>query len=140
MLCVLLLCLTPPDPVRAVLEAQVSAWNRGDLPGFMATYWTDDRLTFASGGTLTRGWQATLDRYRKRYQEGGQEMGTLTFSELAVEPLGESAAWVRGRYGLVFTRSDDRPTGLFTLVLRKLPEGWRIVHDHTSAAEVGKKN
>jgi beta-aspartyl-peptidase (threonine type) len=75
-------------------------------------------------------WQATLDRYRKRYQGEGREMGTLSFSDLAIQPLGPDSAYVRGRWQLV--RSKDRPGGIFTLVFRRFPEGWRIVHDHTS--------
>ncbi len=116
--------------VRKVLDDQVKAWNKGDLVAFMAGYWKSDDLTFSSGGEQTRGWQATLDRYRKRYQGEGREMGKLTFSDLVVTPLGPNSAYVRGRWQLV--RSKDRPGGLFTLIFRRLPEGWRIVHDHTS--------
>lgn len=132
----------PPeaDAVRAVLAAQVTAWNRGDLDGFMAGYWQDEGLRFYSGGTVTAGWRATLDRYRKRYQADGKEMGTLTFSGLEVEPLGPAAALARGRWGLVFAKSEEKPNGLFTLVLRKKPDGWKIVHDHTSAADPPKKD
>ncbi|HNG96278.1 MAG TPA: DUF4440 domain-containing protein, partial [Acidobacteriota bacterium] len=31
--------------VRAVLDAQVAAWNRGDLEGFMKGYWRSPELT-----------------------------------------------------------------------------------------------
>jgi beta-aspartyl-peptidase (threonine type) len=117
--------------IRTVLDAQVAAWNKGDLEGFMAGYWSSPELTFVSGGNRTQGWQGTLERYRKRYQAEGQEMGKLTFSDLEVELLGADAAFVRGRFQL--ERSKDRPTGLFTLVFRKFPEGWRIIHDHTSS-------
>ena len=125
---------------KTVLAEQEAAWNRGDLDGFMAGYWNDERLSFSSGGTVTRGWQATLDRYRKRYQADGKEMGTLTFSELDVEAIGPDVALARGRWGLVFAKSEDKPDGLFTLVMRKTPDGWKVVHDHTSAAEPPKKN
>ncbi len=118
--------------VRAVLDAQVVAWNKGDLEGFMAGYWRSPKLSFASGSDVTCGWDATLERYRKRYRSGGAEMGKLTFSDLEVEPLGQDAALVRGRWQLV--RSKDKPGGVFTLIFRKLPEGWRIVHDHTSGS------
>jgi beta-aspartyl-peptidase (threonine type) len=116
--------------VRQVLRDQEAAWNRGDLDGFMAGYWKSPELTFFSGGKVTRGWQATLERYRQKYQADGQEMGKLSFSDLAVERVGPDACVVRGRFTL--KRSKDMPTGLFTLVVRRLPEGWRIVHDHTS--------
>ncbi|HEY8506134.1 MAG TPA: nuclear transport factor 2 family protein, partial [Gemmataceae bacterium] len=101
-----------------------------DLKGFMRGYWKSEKLTFFSGSDWTAGWQATLERYRKKYQGEGKEMGRLTFSELEVELLSPDAAFVRGRFTLV--TSAGKPTGLFTLILRKLPGGWRIVHDHTS--------
>jgi beta-aspartyl-peptidase (threonine type) len=117
--------------IRQVLDAQVAAWNRGDLEEFMAGYWSSPDLTFFSAGTRTQGWEATLERYRKRYLSEGQEMGRLTFSELTVDVLAPDGAVVRGRWQLV--RSKDRPGGLFTLLFRRFPEGWRIVHDHTSS-------
>jgi ketosteroid isomerase-like protein len=122
---------TPSEKaVRAVLDAQVVAWNKGDLDGFMIGYWKSPDLTFISGSDLTRGWQPTLERYQKKYQGEGKEMGKLAFSELEVVPLGEDAMLVRGRYEL--KRSKDMPSGRFTLLFRRFPEGWRIVHDHTS--------
>jgi ketosteroid isomerase-like protein len=121
----------PEDAIRAVLAAQVEAWNKGDLEAFMQGYWASPELTFFSAANRTQGWQGTLDRYRKRYQSEGQEMGKLTFSDLQVEVLGPDAAFVRGRWQL--ERSKDRPGGLFTLIFKRFPEGWRIVHDHTSS-------
>jgi ketosteroid isomerase-like protein len=117
--------------VKKLLDDQVVAWNKGDLEGFMAGYWKSAKLSFFSGDKKTVGWQATLDRYRKRYQAGGKEMGKLSFDELSIELLGDSHALVRGRFHLQLGK--ESPTGVFTLVLRKLPEGWRIVHDHTSS-------
>lgn len=120
--------------VEQVLRTQQDAWNRHDLDGFMAGYWNSPDLTFFSGGTERHGWQATMDRYKATYQSPGHEMGKLDFSNLRVEPLGETAAFVRGEWHL--TMSDGKtPHGLFTLVFRKFPEGWKIIHDHTSAAE-----
>ncbi len=120
--------------IRQLLDKQVAAWNRHDLEGFMAGYWDSPRLTFFSGGSVTTGWQPTLERYRKRYQGEGREMGTLRFADLRIESLGPDAAFVRGAYELTMSWG-KKPHGLFTLVLRRLPEGWRIVHDHTSSAE-----
>jgi beta-aspartyl-peptidase (threonine type) len=119
--------------VREVLDAQVAAWNKGDLKGFMAGYWKSEKLTFFSGDKIEHGWQATYDRYQKRYQSEGREMGKLTFSDLNIEMLGTDTAWVRGRWKLV--TSKDSPGGLFTLILKRFPDGWRIVHDHTSAGQ-----
>jgi HEAT repeat protein/ketosteroid isomerase-like protein len=121
---------TANEGVRKVLDDQVIAWNKGDLRGFMEGYWQSPDLSFYSGKNKTKGWQATLDRYRKKYQGEGKEMGKLTFSELDIELLGPSHALVRGRWQL--TLAKDNPSGLFTLIFRKLPAGWRIVHDHTS--------
>ena len=118
--------------IQNVLNAQVAAWNRGDLEQFMTGYWHSNKLTFFSGKDATSGWQATLDRYRKRYQaEGRDKMGTLSFSDLEIELLGSDSAFVRGRWKLI--TSKEPLGGLFTLVFKKMPEGWRIVHDHTSA-------
>jgi beta-aspartyl-peptidase (threonine type) len=118
------------EAVEAVLQAQVAAWNRGDLEAFMAGYWHSPDLTFFSGKDIRAGWEATLERYQKRYQGEGHEMGKLTFSELRVEVLDPDHAWVRGRWHL--ETSKEPLGGLFTLIFKKFPEGWRIIHDHTS--------
>ncbi len=120
--------------VRAVLDAQVEAWNRGDLEGFMAGYWRSPELVFCSGATVTKGWEATLERYRKRYQSEGREMGKLRFDSIEVLRLGPAAAAARGAWRLRMSDGTE-PNGLFTLVLRRPGGAWRIVHDHTSAAE-----
>jgi len=120
--------------VEDVLHTQQAAWNRQDLEAFMAGYWNSPQLTFFSDAHETSGWRGALARYRNRYQGEGKEMGKLEFSELRIEPLGPDAAFVRGAWHL--TLSDGKtPHGLFTLVFRKFPEGWKIVHDHTSAGE-----
>ena len=120
--------------VELVLRTQQDAWNRHDLAGFMAGYWNSPDLTFFSGPQRTSGWQGALDRYRKVYQGEGKEMGKLEFSELQIVPFGSDAAFVRGAWHL--TMSDGKtPHGLFTLMFRKFPDGWKIIHDHTSAAE-----
>lgn len=126
----------PPAPaaVRSVLDAQVEAWNRGDLQAFMAGYWRSPDLVFCSGATVTKGWDETLARYRKRYQSEGREMGRLRFDAVEVIPLGEGAALARGAWRLVMSDGKE-PHGLFTLLLRRKGGAWRIVHDHTSQGE-----
>ena len=119
--------------IRTVLDAQVAAWNRGDLEAYMAGYWHSPELEFYSGSTITRGWQQTLDRYRKRYQSDGREMGTLTFTELQIEPIDGKTAFVTGRWQLAMKKGES-PNGLFTLLLRRFDNGWKIVHDHSSSA------
>jgi len=118
--------------IRKVIEAQQSAWNRQDLEGFMAGYWNSPELTFFSGAHESQGWRAALDRYQKNYRSAGHEMGNLEFSNLQIEMLGLEAAFVRGEFHL--TTSDGKtPHGLFTLIFRKFPEGWKIIHDHSAA-------
>ena len=118
--------------VRAVWSAQVEAWNRGDLDAFMAGYWKSSDLVFFSNGTETRGWQETLDRYRARYQAEGKQMGTLDFPQLDFLMLGTETALARGRWRLKMPDGMEL-TGMTSVIFRKLPEGWRIVHDHSSA-------
>jgi ketosteroid isomerase-like protein len=120
--------------VEYVLRSQQDAWNRHDLDSFMAGYWNSSELTFFSGAKEHDGWQSTMDRYRMTYASPGHEMGKLEFSGLRIEMLEENAAFVRGAWQLTMP-DGKRPHGLFTLVFRKFPEGWKIVHDHTSAAE-----
>jgi len=117
--------------IRQVIEEQQQAWNRQDLESFMAGYWNSPELTFFSGARESRGWQAALDRYKKSYQGAGHEMGKLEFANLRIEMLGPNSAFVRGEFQL--TMSDGKtPHGLFTLVFRKFPMGWKIVHDHSA--------
>lgn len=118
--------------IRAVLAAQAEAWNRGDLDAFMAGYWRDEGLRFASGNSVRRGWQATLDGYRRRYASPAA-MGRLHFTELEIEATGPDAALVFGRWSPI--RAQGHPRGLFTLLMRRMADGWKITRDHTSAAE-----
>jgi ketosteroid isomerase-like protein len=116
--------------ILALLNEQQTAWNRGDVDGFMKGYWNSPELTFAGSSGITRGWQPVLVRYRKSYPDR-QAMGHLDFSELEVRPLAKDASLVLGRWHL--QRSSDELGGIFTLVFQRFPEGWRIIHDHTSS-------
>jgi len=127
----------PASAVRAVLERQQADWNRGALDDFLKGYWDSPGVVFQSGGARFDGFAAMADRYRKRYKADGREMGKLTFTGLEVETLGPESAMARGGWGLV-TSDGSNPHGLFTVILRKFPEGWKIVHDHTSAADPPK--
>jgi uncharacterized protein (TIGR02246 family) len=117
--------------IRAVIEAQREAWNRGDLDGYMEGYARSGNTLFISGDSVTRGWQTVRDRYQKGYNSR-EKMGTLTFSEIEVSLLNSSTGVVIGRWQL--KRANDEPKGRFTLIFKRLPQGWRIVHDHTSSA------
>jgi len=117
--------------IRSVLQAQQDAWNRGDIDGFMNGYARSESTVFISEDTIRRGWQTVRDRYREKYSSRAK-MGTLAFSDLEIALLSPDSAVVSGRWRL--KRANDEPHGRFTLILKRLPEGWRIVHDHTSAA------
>jgi ketosteroid isomerase-like protein len=120
------------EAIRDILRQQVEAWNRGDVDGFMNGYARSDRTTFVSGDDVRHGWNVVLQRYKARYPDKAR-MGKLTFRDLEVHTLSSDAAVATGRWHL--QRANDHPHGRFTLILRLLPEGWRIVHDHTSSAE-----
>ena len=134
--CLLLAALPGGDAAEAkkaiqkVLDDQVAAWNRGDLKGFMAGYQRSNETTFYSGNTALKGWDAVLERYQKKYQGEGKEMGKVTFRDIDIQVLSADSAVVRGRWELKL--ANEMPGGLFTLVFRKTAEGWRIIHDHTS--------
>jgi beta-aspartyl-peptidase (threonine type) len=121
---------TPPD-LRKLLDDQTAAWNRGDLTAFMQGYWHSPEVTFFSGDSIVRGWESTLQRYRDRYQSSGKEMGKLSFTEENIEMLSPDAAMVTARWHLEMANG-KRLEGLTTLLCRRMPEGWRIVHDHSS--------
>jgi ketosteroid isomerase-like protein len=125
--------------IRAVLDAQVAAWNRGEIEGFMAGYRKSEKTTFLSSSGVSRGWQALLDRYKRGYPDK-KTMGTLAFSELEINMLGSNAAFIIGHWHLDREKDGkpDYPGGVFTLVAQRFPEGWRIVSDHTSSVEVKK--
>lgn len=118
------------EDILSVLFAGQKGWNEGDVSQYMQCYWQSDSVRFASGGTISYGWQTVLERYKKRYPDKAT-MGHLTFTNNDVKILSADAAIVFGKYQL--ERERDAPWGLYTLLFRKLPEGWRIVHDHTSA-------
>jgi beta-aspartyl-peptidase (threonine type) len=124
--------------IRAVLERQQADWNKGDLETFLNGYWHSPRLVFQSGGDRHDGWEAMRGRYLKRYKSEGRAMGQVAFSNIEIEPLGPESAFVRGAWRLTLP-DGSRPGGLFTLIFRSFPDGWKIVHDHTSAEETQGK-
>ena len=115
--------------ILAVLTTQQNDWNRGDTRAFMNGYWNSTELTFAGTRGFTRGWQTVMERYQKTYADKAA-MGMLDFQELEIRPLGPDAALVLGKWHL--QRQAGDVGGIFTLVFQKFPEGWRIVHDHTT--------
>ena len=120
--------------IRMTLDAQVTAWNNGDIAGFMDGYVRGDSLRFASGGTVQRGWQKTLERYQSRYSTR-EQMGTLTFSDLEFAEISADYAEVFGKFHLARDKSVGDATGLFTLLMKREGQRWLVLHDHTSAAD-----
>jgi uncharacterized protein (TIGR02246 family) len=116
--------------IRALLDEQVAAWNRGDLEAFVQTYWNSPKTAYVGANGVFRGWQSVLDRYRRTYPDR-KAMGETTFSNLEVTMLSPDAALVLGHWHL--KRESGQLGGVFSLVLRKFPEGWRIILDHTTA-------
>jgi ketosteroid isomerase-like protein len=114
--------------IRAVLDAQAAAWNRGDIDAYMAGYAQSDETMFV-GTDVTRGWTKVRDRYKAKY-DSRAKMGTLVFSDLDLRPVGSDDVIVTGAWKL--TRDADTPHGRFTLIFHRRPEGWRIVYDHSS--------
>ena len=121
--------------IRAVLHAQQDAWNRGDIDGFMNGYARSASTVFVSDDTIRRGWETVRARYKEKYSDRAK-MGVLTFSEPEITLLSPNAAVVLGRWSL--KRAKDQPHGRFTLIFKRLAEGWRVVHDHTSSAPPSK--
>ncbi len=120
---------TDREALTAVLSAQQSAWNRGDVDAFLLGYWHSPDLTFSGSSGVARGWDGVLARYKKNYADKAA-MGQLDFSELEFRFLGPDAALVLGRWHL--KRENDDLGGVFSLVWQRFPDGWKIIHDHTS--------
>ena len=117
--------------IQGVLSAQQQAWNRGDIDAFLTGYWHSPDLTFSGTNGISRGWDAVLARYKRNYPDR-HAMGTLDFSNLEFRFLGPHAALVLGHWHL--KREKDELGGVFSLIFQRFPEGWRIIHDHTSAS------
>lgn len=118
--------------VTSVLDQQAAAWNRGDLAGYMAGYAKIDNLVFTSGGKVRTGWQATFDTYQTKYGVDPSTMGKLEFVIHQVDAVGADGAVVLGTWTV--TKNQHPGTGIFTVILERRSEGWRIIHDHTSLA------
>jgi ketosteroid isomerase-like protein len=118
--------------ISAVLRSQADAWNRGDLVGYMDGYARTPALIFTSGGNIRHGWQDAFDHFQARYATDPKAMGSLRFDVLSIDPVGADGAVVLARWEL--TGTPNAGHGVFSLVLERRPEGWRIIHDHTSSS------
>lgn len=113
-----------------VLAKQQTAWDHGDVRAFLEGYWHSEELTFAGSSGVSRGWNAVLAHYQKNYPDRAA-MGVLNFSDLEFRFLGPDTALVLGKWHL--KRDGGDVGGVFSLVWQRFPEGWRIIHDHTSS-------
>jgi len=116
------------NEIQTILDRQKTAWNRGNIEGFMEDYWKSKNFTFQSGNNRLHGWNALLSRYEKSYS--GEKMGKLDFTDIEIKVLSNDIAYVLGRWKLAFKDSSNE--GLFTIIFNRKPEGWKIIHDHTS--------
>ena len=118
------------DQIKLVMTHQETAWNNGDLVGFMNGYWESDSLIFVGKSGPTYGWQQTLDNYKKGYSSP-QEMGVLTFTNLEFIPLENNHMLVVGKWHLARTGLEDLE-GHYSLVWERKKDGWVIIADHSS--------
>jgi len=114
--------------IQTILDRQKTAWNKGNIMRFMEDYWKSENFTFQSGNNRLQGWNALLSRYKKSYS--GEKMGKLDFTDIEIKVLSNDIAYVLGRWKLAFKDSSNE--GLFTIIFNRKPEGWKIIHDHTS--------
>ena len=130
--CYIPLLLAQTDDVRAVLQHSEEAWNRGDLAAFASYYEDSPETTFIGREVVRGGVEAILERYRRTYPTR-ESMGKLAFSNVEVRTLAPGVALVTGEFHLERTAAGGgNAAGRYTLILRKTPAGWKIIHDHTS--------
>lgn len=115
--------------IRSALAKQLEAWNNGDIPRFMETYWQNDSLMFIGKSGVTYGWQQTMDNYKKGYPDTAA-MGKLDFNLLEFKRISPDYFFVVGKWHLKRTIGDV--AGHFTLLFRKIKNRWVIIADHSS--------
>jgi uncharacterized protein (TIGR02246 family) len=115
--------------IRQLLTVQTEAWNRGDLEGFMQTYWKSDSLMFIGKNGVQHGWQQTLENYKRSYSDT-TKMGKLSFDILEVKQLSPEYYYVVGKWMLKRTIGDL--SGHYDLLIRRIKGRWYIVSDHSS--------
>lgn len=115
--------------IRQLLARQTECWNKGDILGFMDTYWKNDSLMFIGKSGVNRGWEATLENYKKGYPDT-TAMGKLSFDILHVRQLSPEYFYVVGKWMLARTIGDL--SGHYDLLFRKINGKWYIIADHSS--------
>ena len=113
--------------IRTVIERQQKAWNAHDIEGFMTDYWKSEEMTYQSGNNRLEGWDALLERYKTNY--AGEKMGELVFSDIEIKALTKNHAFALGRWSV--QQGETSKEGLFTIILKRFPDGWKIIHDQS---------
>lgn len=116
------------DNILSIIKRQQTAWNHHDIQGFMAHYWKSEEFTFQSGDQRLYGWEELLKRYQTSY--AGEKMGKLTFSDIQIKVLSADSAYTIGRWKV--EQEDKANNGVFTIIFKRFPSGWKIIHDHSS--------
>ncbi|SHI92234.1 YybH family protein [Pseudozobellia thermophila] len=117
---------TDQSAIRSILDKQASAWSNGDLEAFMQDYWKSDSLTYFSRGSITKGWETTLNKYKKGYPSKAHT-GQLTFKIAQLTQISENAYYVMGEYFL--TRKVGNAHGTFMIIFKKIDGEWKIIAD-----------
>jgi ketosteroid isomerase-like protein len=123
--------------ITQLLSNQQIAWNKGDVDAFMTAYWNSPDLTFSGVSGIQRGFETVRVRYKKVYPDKST-MGQLDFFDLEFHFIGNEGALVLGHWHLTRDKDKGDIGGVFSLVWQRFPEGWRIIHDHTSAVAPAK--
>lgn len=119
--------------IRAVLEEQVAAWNRGDIPGYMAGFWNSEETRYVSGATVVMGWRSTLERYQRRY-DTAEKRGVLSYSDYDIRVLSATHAFVFCTWHLERGEAAGGSVGgAVTKLFRNTAEGWKVVHNHVAS-------
>jgi ketosteroid isomerase-like protein len=126
------------DLIKGVLQSQADAWNKGDLKAFMSAYLNSPDVSYVSSDGELTGYEALLQRYQNKYGDKPETMGKLSFSNLKVQQLGMKNAMAVGNWR-VERSGQPELNGIFTLVLSKTDDGWKLIHDHTSVLTAPKK-
>ncbi len=116
------------NEIKDILDQQKISWNEENIEGFMEYYWNSEKFTFQSGNKRLHGWDALLSRYKESYSV--EKWRKLDFTCIEIKVLSNDIAYVLGRWQLLYNDSSEE--GLFTIIFLRMPEGWRIVHDHSS--------
>ena len=123
--------------ITQLITNQQLSWNKGDIDAFVEAYWHSPDLTFSGTSGVQRGYDAVLQRYKHSYPDRAT-MGRLAFSDLDFHFIGNDGALVLGHWHLTRDKDKGDIGGVFSLVWQRFPEGWRIIHDHTSAVPPAK--